>query len=47
VALVKFFFEAFMTVGKTPTASLLPRTRGYKGMYMGVKEKGGYTVYRL
>jgi hypothetical protein len=31
-----FFFEAFMTVGKAPTASLLPKTKGgYKRMYMG------------
>jgi hypothetical protein len=34
--LLGFFFEAFMTVGKAPTASLLPKTKGgYKRMYMG------------
>jgi hypothetical protein len=27
------FFEAFMTVGKVPTASILLRNQGYKSLY--------------
>jgi hypothetical protein len=46
------FFEAFMTVGKAPTASQLPKTKGdYKRMYMGRGEGGiyklGVTIYNL
>jgi hypothetical protein len=41
-----------MTVGKAPTASLLPKTKGgYKRMYMGRGERGiyklGVTIYNL
>jgi hypothetical protein len=28
-----YFFEAFMTVGKVPTASILLRVQGYKFLY--------------
>jgi hypothetical protein len=42
------FFEAFMIVGKTPTASLLTWNQGYKRMYMGGTERGRRsTVYNL